>query len=158
MSHHDRLANQTPEQALTTARIVWAALLLGVLTVTGIMIAMTLQSPPQPTGIDWFFIGLPAALLVMAAGIGHVVRQQVYKAGWVNHVVNPKAYVTGLIIYLAALEGVCVIAAIFMVIGAPMIPSLLIIGVGLALMAINFPNGKPMFPPDRDRRIGNFDA
>jgi hypothetical protein len=151
-------ATQTPEQTLTVLRIIWASLVMGIVTITGVLVALTLQNPPASTGLGWAFAGAAAALMALAAVLGHVLRQQMFKAGWQGDAVRPSAYASGTIAYLAAIEGACVLAAIFLVLGVPIVAGLAVVGVGLALMALNFPTGKPMRPADPRDRIGNFDA
>ncbi|MEM6331738.1 MAG: hypothetical protein AAF823_00145 [Planctomycetota bacterium] len=158
MTQPSPLDDLTPESALRNARLIWAGLTVGVIVPVVVLTVVSLQSTREPTGMDWFFSGIPAAMLPVAALIGYILRQQTHKANWNDDAVTPGGYVTGLVLQLAPIEGVTVIAAVFMVIGAPVAFNLPIIGVALGLMAINFPNGRAMLPPDDRDRIGNFDA
>jgi len=153
---HDDSQPQTPEQALLNLRIIWGAMVMAALTLSIVLTVMTFQSPPPNHGMIWLFSGAPAVMLVLAAVIGHLARQQIFKANWQDNAVTPDGYAKATIVYLAMHEFIVTVTAIFMLVGGPIHFNLPIIAAALALMAINFPTGKPTQPASPGDRIGNF--
>ncbi|MFA9477699.1 hypothetical protein ACERK3_05255 [Phycisphaerales bacterium AB-hyl4] len=151
----------TKEQrgALMNLRIIWAALLLGQLTVGAVLLGVKLTAGDELApagGADWLFVLMAVAVLVVLAPTAYFARNQFYKAKWQGDAVAPSGYVNGNIVLLAMLEGAGVTALVMMFISdRPLLPGLVAV-VAILLQAVNFPTGEPMRPhPPEFARTGD---
>lgn len=145
----DRSEPQSPKAALLTLRIVWGALLFGVLVfmlVVGIILANTAAKPVDAQFATVLLVVL-LALLVTELPIGYFVRMQVYKRSWQGDVISPSGYSTGNIILFACCESVALFALIVVLITRSYWPAIIPAVIAMAIMVVNFPNGRAMFPP-----------
>lgn len=150
-----------PKQALLNLRIVWGVLLLGVITfmfVVIIILAGGNGPTPDPQASAIIFI-VSLAMLATTVPIGYFVRMQVYKRSWRGEVISPAGYTVGNIIVLACCEGPAFFSLIVVMINGSFWPAIIPAVIAMAIMVINFPNGRAMFPPhtaagfdDRDER------
>ncbi|MEM0913875.1 MAG: hypothetical protein AAGK09_04615 [Planctomycetota bacterium] len=148
----------SPRQALIVARGAWAVMTLGAIVAAIVFYAATPQPSQSPVLGRWVSTWVPAAAVILAPFLGHVIRQQMFKAGWSGQAVSPKAYVGGTIGYLAPVEAALLLTCAMMAIGGHRPGHLLVIAVGVAFMALNFPTGSSMRPPSDGDGIGNYDA
>jgi uncharacterized integral membrane protein len=143
---------QTPEKALATLRILWAAMVMGVVIFT---VVATVAGPLQPSSGPQdalpsllFYI----SLVMMATGVamGIFLRGQIYKRGWEGLAVKPGAYFSGTLIALALIEGPALFGGVSLMLADRIFPYIISPLLGIALMLLCFPTGKPMQPRQPD--------
>lgn len=139
-----------PAQADALRRMRWSWAITLVLTVPLPFIVMLL------TGSDWLeqkpdaqarqSLGFAVAVGVGALFIGLFARNQAYKAHWRADIVEPAGYVNGnTYFFLAVLIGAVGVFLISVLAGYPA-PTFAAAPIFVGLLAMNFPNGKPMLP------------
>ncbi len=139
-----------PRKVLWTIRVLWAALVLGVLAFGAAVGAIVFSGGLPGAGHQ----SAPADLLALIAGVmivtlvpaGLFIRNQVYKRHWRENLVAPAGYFTGNLLLLAMLEGVAMFSIVATLIigrfGWATLPGVIALG----LMLVNFPTGRPMQP------------
>lgn len=143
--------SRNPREVLIFARILWAAMLMGQLIFLGVVSLIISQpqpptsNPPDPAVWRIVFIVSVAMLLVLIP-IGYFVRAQVYKRAWRDDVVAPGGYLAGNLILWACCEGIGFFGLVNTLMSRSFWPALVPTAVALAVMAINYPHGKPMQP------------
>lgn len=144
---------ENPRQALRTARILWAALCMGVVITAALLISMkepAAEPIDAPTHIDrmFFYIACAAALVGVVSGL--VVRHLIFRFARSDGVVSPQAYVGGNLIAWAACEGAATVGILLAFIDRTLMPTILPATAAFAVMLLLFPNGRAMFtaPPD----------
>ena len=134
----------TPEKALLTLRIIWAALLMGQLVFLVIVLAIGPgMSGPDPDIMRMLFYVL-VAILVTIIPVAHLIRGVIYNKGRQDGTVSPAAYATGSILFLAMCEGVGMAGLVFALLNGGRGPHLIVALIAIAVQAINFPTGGPM--------------
>jgi hypothetical protein len=143
----------TPRQALLTTRIVWAAMLAGLLVFLIVVAVMVSQNAGpaagggDPIGLTVFYVALAA--LFVAVPVGYILRSQTYKRHWQDEIVTPSGYFIGNLMLWALLEGVAFLGLVATMLHGDFFPTILPTIAGMALMVINFPTGAPMEPDPR---------
>lgn len=135
------------EQALMTTRIIWGGLIAGQISFAlAIAVLQSLGGGPlHPSTAGLMFnVGLFAA--VVSVPTAYFLRMQIYKSGWVAESVEPRAYVTGNIVFLAIFEAVAMLGLVAMLLGGAIWPYLLVPVLMLTVQVSNFPNGAAMEP------------
>jgi len=139
---------QDPAAALLTLRILWAAMLGGVVTF-GVVVAFLFtkggyRGTSSSPDLERIFLAIGFGALVIAVPIGYFIRNQSYKRHWQGQAVTPGGYVTGNLILLAMCEGVAFFSLVAtLAVGAfgwVTAPGVL----AAAGMLVNFPTGRPM--------------
>ena len=140
----------SPEQALKTSRIMWAALLMGCVMFTIVVIVLNLMAEKEgaPIEEDNFLFYIALGLQIAFIPVAFITRSQVFKKGWVEDIVKPFAYLKGNIIALALIEGPCILGIVSMFISKKIMPNGIIPAIGLVVFIILFPNGKALQPTD----------
>lgn len=139
----------TPELVRRNAKIVWAALNLGVL-VFSVMQLVFVQVPRRNEPDLPAFIFIPWIFMFSVIPMGLFIRGQVFKRNWEGDVVLPKGYMTGNIIAWACCEGVAFISVIFGTYLAESIWTFIPGAISFLVLLLLYPNGKAMFPPAGD--------
>lgn len=139
-----------PDQAaaLKRLRLRWLAALLTNAPLPFIALPVTgsdwLEQQPGEQATQTMIV----AILIGAAMIfgGLFARNQAYKAAWRNDVVEPPGYLKGNTLLFAAINGAAaVLFAISLITGYPA-PTFAAAPIFVGLLAMNFPNGRPMKP------------
>ncbi|MEM1109804.1 MAG: hypothetical protein AAGH99_14050 [Planctomycetota bacterium] len=149
------LSKDTAENVnpLMTIRVIWAAILMGLITVAGIMAVIAggdSSEEPAVGGAE----GLPivtllsAGLLLIAIPMAYFLRNQTYKKNWAGDAVTPSGYITGNILFVAFLEAPGIVSAIAMVVHGGVFPHVLPMIVAAGIILANFPTGRPMNPAE----------
>ena len=151
MSSRDFNANEdNPAQPLTTIRIIWGAILMGLIVISSVMVVVTLSESPDEATPALDENGLPvvtiaaAALLIAAVPAAYFLRNQIYKKHWSGDAVEPEGYVTGNVLFLALIEGPAVVAAIGIVVHGSVFPQVIPLVIAAGIILANFPTGGPM--------------
>jgi hypothetical protein len=149
---------------LIKLRILWAALLMGqvMMLVVSILITTLAHNNPgaantatatatatasaQPSSSIHPLVLASGFSLLMALPLGHFMRMQTYKAGWVSDAVTPEAYFRGHLIMLFATELPIVLSMVAILVTGSLWPSLAIMLLTLGCSVVNFPTGSPMMP------------
>jgi hypothetical protein len=142
---------------LLKLRILWAALLMGQVMMLAVSLLLSSQAQNNTNAATTHpaaHAGSPIHPLVLASGfsllialpVGHVMRMQTYKAGWVSDAVTPEAYFRGHLIMLFASELPIVLGMVAILVTGSLWPSLAIMLLTLCCTVVNFPTGKPMTP------------
>ena len=142
------IASITPQKALAASRIIWGALVMGLVFI-GTVTLFTLKNNSRPADhLEYIFAGIVWSMLLIGVPIGLFIRGQIFKRHWVGSVVTPIGYQTGNIIAWAICEGISMNAVVFcQIVGR----SWLVLSAGIAglvMLLLLFPNGKAMFPPE----------
>jgi hypothetical protein len=143
---------ETPQQALTTARMLWAALLAGQFAFFFVILFLIASAGPAQTPTD-----VPPArslenlLLMVSTGLtagviplAFFIRGQIYKRGWRGDRVMPRAYCAGMLVLLAMLEGASLFGLVVVLLAQTLWPYILPTAVCVSLQVANFPSGRPM--------------
>jgi len=152
---HMTNSQQTPAQTLITIRIMWAAMLFGVVAFTCIAAVMgpirgNIDSDPDLARL-LFYISL--AMLLAGVGVGIFLRGQIFKKGWEGDVIKPGAYFSGTLLAIAALEGPSLFGAVALMLSDQLLPAIVTPILGIVLIALCFPTGLPMRP--HSPKLGN---
>ena len=154
---------------LLRLRVLWAAMLTGQLMMLVVAIllstlahnhsASATASAATSTAATQLAPSLDASSssihpLVLASGfsllialpLGHFMRMQTYKSGWVSDSVTPEAYFRGHLIMLFASELPIVLSMVAILVTGSLWPSLAIMLLTLGVSIVNFPTGAPMTP------------
>ncbi|MEM6259268.1 MAG: hypothetical protein AAGI37_13370, partial [Planctomycetota bacterium] len=83
---------------------------------------------------------------IAALILGHVMRNQAYKAHWQGDVISPPGYVQGNTRFFAALTGGALGLFGLSVSGGWPAPTFAAAPILIGLLIFNFPNGRPMRP------------
>ena len=139
-----------PEQttALKQLRLRWLVALLTNAPLPFIALPVTgsdwLEQRPDGAATQAMMFALVVG--VASLFIGLFVRNQAYKAHWRGEVVEPAGYLKGnTLFFLAVNTGAAAMFLISVVTGYPA-PTFAAAPVFIALLVLNFPNGKPMKP------------
>jgi hypothetical protein len=139
-----------PKQALLLSRVIWAAMLMGVV-VFGLFVGLIFRGEPeeqrQPLSpqTGYVFLAIAVATLLIGVPVGLFARGEIFKCGWVGDVITPTAYISGNIVVWALCEGAAFFSLVtYMVSHQPLlfIPG----GLAVALMLLLWPDGKAMQP------------
>lgn len=133
----------TPAATLSQLRLVWAVMVLGIVSTTAILF-MFLGGPMFELPFPAVFV--PLAILMLGGPVAYFARLQTYKAGWRGDAVAPQAYATGNFILFAVLEAAGLAGGVLAALTPDTAPCLVAGGLALILMALNYPNGGPMEP------------
>lgn len=134
------------ESTLRLLRIVWAAILVSLIVIGGLIatwLSQTTAPPPLAITLHRVQIGFTAAMVLVAAG-AYYFRMQTYKRNWQADAVTPHGYALGNLVLFALLGGFALAVLIAMLAIAQVVPLLLPGAVILVLLAVNFPTGLPM--------------
>jgi hypothetical protein len=141
-----------------TLRIIWAALLMGLLSFAVVVLMMG-HEPTVDASMRQllFYIAIGMAVVLIPAGF--VVRRVMYRKGRQDDgSVSPQMYSTGNILFFAFCEGVGMFAITCMMIngGGPG-PHAIIAAVAAAVLLLNFPKRAPLEPDGSIKPIHGHD-
>ncbi|MEM6853380.1 MAG: hypothetical protein AAF593_03125 [Planctomycetota bacterium] len=137
-------------QPLITIRIIWGAILMGLIFISAVMVVLTLDQSPEEATPALDSDGLPvvtiaaAGLLIAAVPAAYFLRNQIYKKHWSGDAVEPEGYVTANILFLALIEAPAVVAAIGIVVHGSVFPQVIPLVIAAGIILANFPTGGPM--------------
>ena len=140
----EKMQQPTPAGTLLVTRIIWAALLMG--QVIFLVIVLTIGprfSEPDPELMQILLYVLMAMLVAMVP-IAYIVRGVIYNKGRRDGIVQPPAYATGNILFLAMCEGVGFAGLTFALLNRGGGPHLIVALVAMAVQVVNFPTGRAM--------------
>lgn len=140
---------ESRKQALRVARAAWLAMLVfqvGVGVVAWFVIAsQSTTTPGGPSGSTNVVVaGVALAVLLAGTFAGYFLRQQAFKTGWTGNAVSPQAFVKGMILLYAPVEGAGTIASVLAIVTGQAVPYLALTALAIAVLAINFPTVSPM--------------
>ena len=135
----------TPAVALRVIRIIWAALLMGVLSFFVVVYFVGPNRRPMDAKVLELLLYLAIGMLVVMVSIGFFVRAMTYR----NHrdengAVSPGAYNSGNIIFFACCEGPAFLGLTSWMISGARGPHVMVAVVAVAILLISFPTGRPM--------------
>lgn len=131
---------------LKTVRILWGAMVIGVVTFGVIASVLVSRGDDPGNASDSYLLFVVAIVMLLTMAPGSMfVRNQIYKSHWRGDVVTPAGYFTGNIIVFAACEGVAFVGIADMLMEKRIMPTAVVVVIAFALLAVNFPTGKPMF-------------
>ena len=134
------------EQALKNIRMIWAALLSGMLIFFFIVLFLNQANDPRPFEQVKSLYVIAVGFAMLSVMFGSFIRMQIYKKHWQNNCVTPRGYVSGQLLSLACIEGACLFALVVVFIQQDTGVTLALPAVLMAIFILNFPNGKPMEP------------
>jgi hypothetical protein len=143
--------NTTPQKAMQVAWTIWGVMLGGLITLLVVFVAI--GKPGEGEQIFDFFAPFVWIALAVAFGVGSFVRNQVFKRHWVGDVVEPTGFITGNVIAWAMIEAPTMVALMFLFIDGIQ-PHIWAALVGIGLMAVQYPSGKPMFGTSNPYQAG----
>jgi hypothetical protein len=138
-------SSSSPRQALLLARIIWGAMLGGLvmLLVVAVMIggkrAGDAEGAGQFASLTWGVW----ALLAAGWGVGTFVRGQIFKRHWVGEVVTPTGFIVGSVVSWAMVEGPTMLGLV-LCIADGLWPHVWVVAGGIGLMVLMFPSGRVM--------------
>lgn len=138
------LGHLTPTSATMAARILWIGLMSGqVFFVLALQLGFPLTGEPV---LPWTASLAPVALLPVFIGLSFFLRGQTYKANWQGLAVTPQGYLKATVVCGVILEIPSFIGLVGIMLHHDRNMGLIPVGVVLLLMALSFPDGKPMEP------------
>jgi hypothetical protein len=146
----DPLEERHPHAVLRTAKIIWSALVAGVLVFGGVVAFLTIRprSVPPHVGDDLsmylFYVSLGFSILAVPMAI--FARGQIFKAGWAGDIVRPMAYFQGSIVAWAMCDGAALAGLVVCLVSQSMWPYAISTAIGLGGLLLLWPNGRAMFP------------
>jgi drug/metabolite transporter (DMT)-like permease len=136
--------NQNPAQRLMVLRIIWGALLTGLLVFFGVVIVIGPSRPKPDPQLANLLLYVAVAMLAAEAPVAFLVRSLVYRKGHTEAGVSPEAYATGNIIFWAMFEGVGFFALVAGLQNQGRGPHLVVAAIAIAMIVVNFPTGGPL--------------
>jgi hypothetical protein len=136
----------SPQQALSSARMIWMSLLLGQILFLVVVIFL-IQQPGTPgdAHVTRLLFILSLAGLLSLVPLGYLMRIKTYDRGrGADGAVTPQSYLTGNILLLAMAEGPALLSIVGMLLSRDVSPFILVTVLALAVQAINFPTGSPL--------------
>ncbi|HEY7088953.1 MAG TPA: hypothetical protein VH518_12740 [Tepidisphaeraceae bacterium] len=130
----------TPRSALTTLRIIWAALLMG--QIIFLLVILTMRSSgtsPRPVEGTRMLAYIAIGMVVVMAPAAFVLRGVLYGPRDSRGYIAPQKYTAGNVIFFALLEGASFMGLVAFLLGDPL--GLLASAVAMAIQAVNFPTG-----------------
>jgi hypothetical protein len=147
MAGPDQIPTLSKGAAVQTARIVWAAMLLGQVAFLFVIVALwnneSFLTDPK-TGRLLFLVSL--VMLIGLVPLAYFIRGQVYKKHWVDRAVTPNGYLTGNIVFLAVCEAVSFTGLASTLFYGEFWPAILPSVAAMVVQAANLPNGRAMEP------------
>ncbi|MBI1369301.1 MAG: hypothetical protein GC162_11695 [Planctomycetes bacterium] len=141
----------SPQQTLLVLRIIWGAMLMGILVFAFAAIALAMNENAAKPAMDeattnlLFYISI--GLVVVLIPLAMFMRGQIHKSGWVGDVVTPSKYAAGNIIAFALCEGPAFFSLIVVLLTHSIVPQIVPGGVAVLFLILMFPNGRAMFAP-----------
>jgi hypothetical protein len=135
------------DQVLRTIRIVWGAMLVGIVTIT-VVLMMTLGQGGAVLDLPMRPVFLPMGMLMLLVPVGYFFRLQKYKAGWERLAVSQSAYFTGNFVLFALLEATAIVSVLLAVLTVDRQACMVTAAVAFGLLLVNYPNGRPMDPAE----------
>ena len=152
---------QTPDAALITIRIIWGAMIMGVLMFGVVVLAGVgshASTPADPKFIQLLFY-IAVGMLCTTVPMGFALRSVIWRQGKdADGRVKPSAYNTGLIIQLAMCEGTAFFALVGTMLNGGRGPHLIVAGIAIAVMVLSFPTGRPLRGDDGIQPIHRRDS
>jgi hypothetical protein len=136
----------TPQPPLFITRIIWLGLLGGMLTYSGVILLLSADfGEPVPEMAQTFPL-IGAGMLVVGVPVGYFIRMQIYKKNWKEDAIAPGGYFTGNLVLWAIIEGATIASLTGCLVSQALWPCFIPAIVGMGLMVINFPTGRPLQP------------
>jgi hypothetical protein len=137
------------QQVLRTARILWAAMLLGEIAFAVIVVClrsgMLGDVPVARTDLLPIMTGVATLTLVTGVPIAYFIRGQIYKRHWRDHAILPQGYFMGNLLLWAVCEGVAFFGLVGVLVTGAWHP-LVVAVFAAAVQIVNYPHGRPMLP------------
>jgi hypothetical protein len=93
------------------------------------------------------FIYASWAMVIAAVPLGYFLRMQSYKRHWQGDVIAPQGYLVGNLLLWALCEGCSLVTIAFCLLVGSLWPAIAPSLVALSVQVLNYPDGRPMFPP-----------
>jgi len=140
-----------PKQALPLARIIWAAMVAGVLFIGIILTAVgdysgqavaenadaTVALADSPAPMLWFYLAGGITIVLLPAGL--FMRGQIFKRGWEDGHVTPAAFLNGHVVAWAFFEGAAMVGLIFTFVAEVYVPHIVAPAVAWGVLLFTFP-------------------
>lgn len=135
----------TPRSALMMARVIWAALLMGVV-IAGVMMLLTFGGRASQGNASMvpFMVSLVMAMTLLPAA--YVVRAMMYRKSAVDGVVPPEKFLPANILFMAMIEGPMFTGLVMATVMGELFPTIVVPVVLLVVYVLNFPTGRVMAP------------
>ncbi len=143
------LSNMTPEKALISSRIMWAALVGGQVIFLIVIIAMQgrLSGTPDPQMVATLHY-ISIGMVIAAVPVGMFIRSQMYKKFWVGNKVTPQGYLQGNLLLWAMCEGTSLFGLVVTMLADGFWPWVVPSALAMAVQVMNWPDGAPMRPAE----------
>lgn len=145
---HDPPFNPEQKAALKRLRARWLAALLTNAPLPFIALPITgsawIEQPPGERATQVMLYAVMVGVLALLAGL--FMRNQAYKAHWRGEVVEPAGYLKGNTLLFAMINGAAAVLFGISIVNDYPAPTFAAAPVFIGLLAINFPNGRPMRP------------
>ena len=136
-----------PKKALMTIRIIWGALINGLVVLTVVITVVNASGPvTEDAQIGGMVAGAAGLLLLLGAPIGLFLRGQAFKRHWKNDAVTPEGYSQGCLMAWAPIEAASTVGLVAVLLGGSLWPFGLPTAAGIGLLLALWPNGKAMQP------------
>ncbi|MEM9346799.1 MAG: hypothetical protein AAGB26_09305 [Planctomycetota bacterium] len=100
----------------------------------------------QPGGVAGQSMALAVVIGLAGLIVGHIARNQAYKAHWKGDVIEPAGYVRGNTYFFLALTSAALMLFGLSISGGWPAPTFAAAPILIGLLIFNFPNGRPMQP------------
>ena len=135
----------TPEEqkTLLMTRVIWAAMLLGLVTMV-VLVALIHRGEGEPKPMDPQMLTIALVAVLGTGMVGYFARMQAYKRFWVGTKIEAQGYLMGNLLLFALVEAGAMVAVVLFFIKPGSMEQLLPAGLSVIILAMNFPNGRPM--------------
>ncbi len=140
--------NDQQKRTLTLLRLIWAALAAEVIAL-GVVVYLILVgrraggvTPTNPDDTRLLVVSLIAVIL--GGAVGYFLRMQAYKKRWVGNRIEREGYFAGNLFLFAFIEIGALVAVVCAYLSHGSGRELMPLVISLILLALNFPNGRPM--------------
>ena len=140
--------NEAQKRTLTLLRLIWAVLAAEVVAL-GVVVYLILADRQgggaTPTDADDSRLLIVSLIAVILGGaIGYFLRMQAYKKRWVGNRIEREGYFAGNLFLFAFVEIGALVAVVCAYLADGSGRELMPLLVSLIMLALNFPNGRPM--------------
>jgi len=133
-------------KSLLAMRIIWFVMLCG-MALFGAMILFLSKDFSEPDAdMSRLFLIISGGTLFFGVPFGYLFRMQTYKKHWRDDAVTLGGYFTGNLMLWAIIEGATFVALTGCLTSQSLWPCLIPAIVGVLLLVVNFPTGRPMQP------------
>jgi hypothetical protein len=147
MSEFTGVFNDEQKRTLALLRIIWVVLAVEIVAL-GVIVYLILAGRQgggaAASGSGQTLLIISIVAVIGSAALGYFLRMQAYKKHWVGSRIERAGYFTGNLLLFALIEAGALVAVVCAYLAGGVGQELMPLVLSLILLALNFPNGRPM--------------